>query len=92
MNGRHTDLPDYVIFAVLLFYTLRMAGLFALRRSRQEMNKPYRAFGYPVLPSVYISTAGMIEVLLGAPVYLIWRKENRTNGKLAGPKAAEPTR
>ena len=108
LSGRYNDLLDYVIFAVLLFYMLTIAGLFALRRSRPEMHRPYRAFGYPVLPAMYILMAGLIEilllihkpdytwpgliiVLLGVPVYFIWRKENRSNGEFAGSKATEPT-
>src|SRR5438552_3842873 len=91
LSGRYGDLLDYVIFAVLLFYILTIAGLFALRRARPDMERPYRAFGYPVLPALYILLAGLIEmllliykpdytwpgliiVLLGAPVYFVWRK------------------
>ncbi len=91
LSGRYGDLLDYVIFAVLLFYILTIAGLFALRRARPEMERPYRAFGYPVLPALYILLAGLIEilllmykpaytwpglliVLLGVPVYYVWRK------------------
>jgi len=90
LSGRYGDLLDYVIFAVLLFYILTIAGIFALRRARPEMERPYRAFGYPVLPAFYILTAGLIEillliykpsytwpgliiVLLGVPVYYVWR-------------------
>ena len=51
LTGRYSDLLDYVIFAVLLFYILTIAGLFVLRRTRPEMERPYRAFGYPVLPA-----------------------------------------
>jgi APA family basic amino acid/polyamine antiporter len=90
LTGRYSDLLDYVIFAVLLFYILTIAGLFVLRRRRPSMERPYKAFGYPVLPAVYIAAAGLIEVLLlvykpnytwpglilvvlGVPVYLVWR-------------------
>jgi APA family basic amino acid/polyamine antiporter len=90
LSGKYGDLLDYVIFAVLLFYILTIAGVFALRRARPEMERPYRAFGYPVLPALYILTAGLIEillliykpdytwpgliiVLLGVPVYYLWR-------------------
>ncbi len=90
LSGSYSDLLDYVIFAVLLFYILTIAGLFVLRRTRPDMDRPYRAFGYPVLPAVYIVVAGLIEVLLllykpsytwpglilvllGLPVYFIWR-------------------
>ena len=92
LSGGYNDLLDYVIFAVLLFYILTIAGLFVLRRTRPDMERPYKAFGYPVLPAVYIAAAGLIEVLLlaykpnytwpgliivllGLPVYFIWRKK-----------------
>jgi APA family basic amino acid/polyamine antiporter len=64
LSGTYSDLLDYVIFAVLLFYILTIAGIFVLRRSRPEMPRPYRALGYPVLPAVYIALAGLIEILL----------------------------
>ena len=92
LTGRYGDLLDYVIFAVLLFYMLTIAGLFVLRRTRPDLDRPYRAFGYPVLPALYILAAGLIEVLLlrykpdytwtgliivllGLPVYFIWRRK-----------------
>jgi APA family basic amino acid/polyamine antiporter len=64
LTGRYSDLLDYVIFAVLLFYILTIAGIFVLRWRRPGMERPYRAIGYPVLPAVYIGIAGLIEVLL----------------------------
>ncbi len=91
LTGTYSDLLDYVIFAVLLFYILTIAGIFVLRHKRPEMERPYRAFGYPALPAIYIGAAGMIEVLLllykpsytwpgliivliGIPVYFLWRR------------------
>jgi APA family basic amino acid/polyamine antiporter len=64
LTGSYSELLDYVIFAVLLFYMLTIAGLFVLRRTRPEMERPYKAFGYPVLPAAYILAAGLIDVLL----------------------------
>jgi APA family basic amino acid/polyamine antiporter len=64
LTGRYSDLLDYVIFAVLLFYVLTIVGLFVLRRTRPEMERPYRAWGYPWLPAFYIVAGGLIEVLL----------------------------
>jgi APA family basic amino acid/polyamine antiporter len=64
LSGSYSDLLDYVIFAVLLFYILTIAGLFVLRRKRPDMERPYRTFGYPVLPALYIGAAGFIEILL----------------------------
>ncbi len=64
LSGSYSNLLDYVIFAVLLFYMLTIAGLFVLRRTRPDMERPYKAFGYPVLPAAYILVAGFIDVLL----------------------------
>lgn len=92
LSGSYGQLLDYVIFAVLIFYILTIVGLFVLRRTRPEAPRPYRAFGYPVLPGLYIVMAawiclvllrykpqytwpGLIIVLLGVPVYLVWRRQ-----------------
>jgi basic amino acid/polyamine antiporter, APA family len=61
----YSDLLDYVVFAALLFYALTVAGVFVLRAKRPEMERPYRAFGYPVVPLLYIVAAvGIMVVLL----------------------------
>jgi APA family basic amino acid/polyamine antiporter len=87
----YSDLLDYVVFAVLIFYVLTIYGLFVLRRKRPEAPRPYRAFGYPLIPSLYIALAmvimfvlilyktqttwpGLLIVLLGVPVYLVWSR------------------
>jgi len=54
------DLLDYVISAALIFYILTIAGIFRLRRTRPEAERPYRAFGYPVIPALYIIGAAVI--------------------------------
>ena len=64
VSGTYSDLLDYVIFAVLLFYILTIAGIFVLRRKRPELERPYPALGYPWLPALYILAAGVIEGLL----------------------------
>jgi basic amino acid/polyamine antiporter, APA family len=63
----YSNLLEYVVFAVLLFYILTIAGIFVLRRKRPEAERPYRAFGYPLLPLVYLLGAGC--VLLALLVY-----------------------
>jgi APA family basic amino acid/polyamine antiporter len=90
LSGTYGQLLDFLIFAVVLFYILTLLGLFLLRWKRPEMNRPYRAFGYPVLPALYIAMAvfieiqllrykpqytwpGLIIVLLGIPVYGLWK-------------------
>ena len=57
-------LLDYVVFAVLIFYVLTIAGLFVLRRTRPQAERPYRAFGYPLLPAFYIVAATVILLVL----------------------------
>jgi APA family basic amino acid/polyamine antiporter len=64
LSGQYNDLLEYVIFAVLLFYILTIGGLFRLRHTRPDLDRPYRAVGYPVLPAVYILMATVIEILL----------------------------
>lgn len=64
LSGRYGELLDYVIFVVLIFYILTIIGIFRLRRSRPDMPRPYKAFGYPVLPLLYILLAGAICILL----------------------------
>jgi APA family basic amino acid/polyamine antiporter len=57
LSGSYGQLLDYVIFAVLVFYVLTIVGLFVLRRTQPETPRPYKAFGYPVLPALYIVMA-----------------------------------
>jgi APA family basic amino acid/polyamine antiporter len=61
LTGTYSELLDYVIFAVVLFYILTIAGIFWLRRKRPEAPRPYRAWGYPVLPLLYIVFASFVE-------------------------------
>lgn len=60
----YSDLLDYVIFAVLIFYVLTILGLFILRRKRPLAERPYRAFGYPLVPALYLVAASAISVVL----------------------------
>jgi basic amino acid/polyamine antiporter, APA family len=85
------NLLDYVISAALIFYILTIVGVFRLRRTRPDVERPYRAFGYPIVPFLYIAGAltillvlfayrpattwpGLVIVLLGLPVYFMWRE------------------
>jgi APA family basic amino acid/polyamine antiporter len=71
LSGRYGDLLDYVIFAALLFYVLTVWGLFRLRRARPDAPRPYRAWGYPWLPALYLGLAGllMVDLLVLKPAY-----------------------
>jgi APA family basic amino acid/polyamine antiporter len=85
------NLLDYVISAALIFYILTIVGIYLLRWRRPDAGRPYRAFGYPVVPALYVAGAGLILlmlflyrpattwpglviVLLGLPVYFLWRR------------------
>jgi APA family basic amino acid/polyamine antiporter len=60
----YSNLLDYVVFSVLIFYILTIAGIFVLRRKRPDAERPYRAFGYPVVPVLYILAATAILFVL----------------------------
>jgi len=76
----------------LIFYILTIAGIFILRKKQPNAERPYKAFGYPVLPALYIliATAIIIDlillkpvttligigiILIGIPVYFIWKRK-----------------
>ncbi len=60
----YSDLLDYVVFAALLFYVLTIVGIFVLRIRRPKAERPYKAFGYPLVPLLYIVAATGIMVVL----------------------------
>jgi APA family basic amino acid/polyamine antiporter len=60
------NLLDYVISAALIFYILTIAGIFRLRATRPDADRPYKAFGYPVVPALYIAGAAAILFVLFA--------------------------
>src|ERR1700684_3276394 len=64
VSGSYGQLLDYIIFAALFFYMLTIVGLFVLRRTRPDAQRPYRAVGYPVLPAIYIVMASFIDIVL----------------------------
>ena len=64
LSGSYGQLLDYTMFAVLVFYILTLVGLFVLRRTQPDAPRPYKAFGYPYLPAIYILMALYIDVVL----------------------------
>ncbi|MBX5438553.1 MAG: amino acid permease [Thermoflavifilum sp.] len=64
ISGKYSDLLNYVIFVVLIFYVLTILGIIRLRFTRPDQYRPYRAFGYPYLPVLYILMALCICVSL----------------------------
>ena len=70
-SGTYSDLLDYVIFAALLFYVLTVVGLFVLRWRRPRAERPYKVWGYPVVPALYIALCSlvMLDLLIVKPVF-----------------------
>ena len=94
ISGTYSDLLDYVVIAALIFYTITILAIFILRVKRPEIERPYKAFGYPMIPVLYIITTvtimvillfykpdytlpGIGLVVLGIPVFFLWRKYNK---------------
>src|SRR5262245_45097220 len=71
LSGTSGNLLDYVVFAALLFYLLTVVGLFILRRTRPDAERPYRVYGYPWLPACYVLAASalMLDLLFVKPTY-----------------------
>jgi basic amino acid/polyamine antiporter, APA family len=64
ISGTYSQLLDYIIFAELVFYVLTIVGLFVLRVKQPDTPRPYKAWGYPVLPAIYIVMAAWICIVL----------------------------
>lgn len=54
VSGKYGDLLDMISFSVVMFYMLTIVGIFILRKRRPDLPRPYKAFGYPVLPLIYL--------------------------------------
>jgi APA family basic amino acid/polyamine antiporter len=68
LSGEYGNLLDMVSFVVVIFYALTIGGIFILRKKRPDIERPYKAFAYPVLPAIYILMATTFCV------FLIWMK------------------
>ena len=64
LSGKYGDLLDMISFVVVLFYAITIIGIFKLRKTRPDAERPYKAFGYPVLPAIYILLAIVFCVFL----------------------------
>jgi len=71
LSGRYGELLDMVSFVVVIFYVLTIIGIFILRKKKPEMERPYKAFGYPVLPLIYVlmGTSFCILLVMFKPEY-----------------------
>ena len=62
LTGKYGDLLDFVVIIVLIFYILTIYGIFILRKKRPDAERPYKAFGYPILPALYIIIASALII------------------------------
>lgn len=71
LSGKYGDLLNYVIFAVIIFYILTIAGIFILRKKQPNTERPYKAVGYPIIPIIYLllASAFCINLLFFKPTY-----------------------
>ncbi len=71
LSGKYGNLLDYVMFAVMFFAIITIAGLFVLRKNKPELERPYKAWGYPFVPALYILLAALfcINLLIEKPLY-----------------------
>jgi APA family basic amino acid/polyamine antiporter len=74
LSGKYGDLLTMVSFVVVIFYVLTIIGIFVLRRKRPDVPRPYKAFGFPVLPLIYIvlALAFCVGLVYTSPKYSLW--------------------
>jgi APA family basic amino acid/polyamine antiporter len=74
LSGKYGDLLDMISFVAVAFYALTVFGIFVLRKREPSMERPYRAFGYPVLPAIYIVLALVfcVALIIQKPLYATW--------------------
>jgi basic amino acid/polyamine antiporter, APA family len=74
ISGEYGDLLDMVAFVAVLFYALTITGIFILRSKRPDADRPYRAFGFPIFPMIYIvlAMAFCIALIIQKPTYSAW--------------------
>lgn len=74
LTGKYGDLLDYVMIIVVIFYILTIYGIFILRKKMPNAERPYKAFGYPVLPIIYFALAAFfcIALLIDKPETCGW--------------------
>jgi APA family basic amino acid/polyamine antiporter len=74
LSGKYGDLLTMVSFVVVIFYVLTIIGIFILRKKLPDAPRPYKAFGYPILPLIYIvmATIFCIGLVWTSPTYSLW--------------------
>jgi APA family basic amino acid/polyamine antiporter len=74
LSGGYNDLLDMIAFVVVIFYVLTIIGIFILRKTRPNIERPYKAFGYPFLPALYIimGIVFCVFLIIFKPLYTVW--------------------
>ncbi len=74
LSGSYNDLLTMISFVVVIFYVLTIIGIFILRKKRPDLERPYKAFGYPILPVMYILLGLTFCIFLAIfePLYSLW--------------------
>lgn len=74
LSGKYGDLLDMISFVAVFFYALTVLGIFILRKKQPGLERPYKAWGYPVLPIIYIALAMIfcVALIIQKPTYAIW--------------------
>jgi APA family basic amino acid/polyamine antiporter len=74
LSGKYGDLLDMIAFVAVFFYALTVLGIFILRKKQPGIERPYKAFGYPVLPVIYIALALIfcVALIIAKPTYATW--------------------
>jgi APA family basic amino acid/polyamine antiporter len=70
LSGKYGLLLDYIMFPVMFFYIITIAGIFILRKNKPELDRPYKVWGYPIIPVLYIILAALfcINLLINKPL------------------------
>jgi APA family basic amino acid/polyamine antiporter len=74
LSGHYGDLITMVSFVVVIFYIFTIIGIFILRKKQPNTERPYKAFGYPILPAIYVLLAAgfCIGLVWVSPIYSLW--------------------
>ena len=74
LSGKYGDLLDMISFVAVAFYALTVVGIFILRKKQPAVERPYKAFAYPILPAIYVLLAIVfcIALIIQKPTYALW--------------------
>jgi APA family basic amino acid/polyamine antiporter len=74
LSGGYNDLLDMIAFVVVIFYVLTIIGIFVLRKTKPNIERPYKAFAYPFLPALYIimGLVFCVFLVIFKPLYTLW--------------------